>query len=167
VVEMMGQVQALPVPFLEALRGGKVKLPSGIVLGDVPPGTQTGDLLTFVNPKNHDGPPISMRVTVLSHPSLTRIGNNLAMLLPVTLAEAYRGGPITISGPWGNLDFRLPQGIHHGEKRRLAGHGVRVPGRPPGDLVVEIVLVYPAAGDEALEAALARLQGDWSPRAPV
>lgn len=163
VVDMFGQVQTLPVPFLEALRGGVVTLPSGAELGRIPPGTQSGDRLTFANPRGASAPPIHMQVTVQPHHIFSRMGANLLMELRVTLLELYRGEPIHFEGPWSNLEVRLPPGSWQGDRIRMSGHGVRLPRASPGDLLANLHVELPP-GDEGLAAALERLQGGYNPR---
>lgn len=110
---------------------------------------------------------ILLTVRVNKHPNLQRQGQNLLLALPVTAFEAYRGGPVEIPTPWGNVRMKLPAGTQNGQTLRLRGKGVQQGGKPDGDLLVTIDVRMPDGGDDALLEALERLQGGQNPRADL
>ncbi|NYH89022.1 DnaJ C-terminal domain-containing protein [Actinopolymorpha rutila] len=66
--------------------------------------------------------------------------------LPLTVEEAYRGGPrsVTLSGPGGTrrYDVNVPPGVTDGQRIRLAGQGGQgSDGAPPGDLHLVVRLL--------------------------
>ncbi|MCA9709230.1 MAG: J domain-containing protein [Myxococcales bacterium] len=127
--------------------GGKLRL-----RGQGGKGQPNGDVILTVHVKPHD--------------RLHRDGRNLYLDLPVTAYEAYRGGPLeNVPTPWGPVTLKLPQGAQNGQKLRLRGKGVQIPGRDPGDLYITLDVRMPEAGDEALLDALRRLQSGADPRA--
>lgn len=126
--------------------GGKLRL-----RGQGGPGSPPGDVLLTVH--------------VRSHPRLGRDGDDLRMALPVTAFEAYRGGPVDVRTPWGSVSVKLPAGSQNGQVLRLRNHGVRVPGKTAGDLLVTLDVRMPPAGDQRLLDALADLQAGTDPRA--
>ncbi len=135
-----------------------VKVPQGIadggklrLRGQGGGGTPAGDLLLTVRVRN------SAR--------LSRDGNDLRMAVPVTAFEAYRGGPIDVRTPWGQVSVKLPAGSQNGQTLRLRSHGVRVSGKPAGDLLVTLDVRMPPAGNQKLLDALADLQAGQDPRA--
>ncbi|HET6581995.1 MAG TPA: DnaJ C-terminal domain-containing protein [Nannocystaceae bacterium] len=135
-----------------------VKVPQGMqdgaklrLRGQGGPGTPPGDILLTVRLK--------------PHPRLVREGNDLRMSVPITAFEAYRGGPIDVRTPWGTVTLKIPAGSQNGQVLRLRNHGVRVPGKPGGDLLATLDVRMPPAGDQKLLDALADLQAGQDPRA--
>jgi curved DNA-binding protein len=135
-----------------------VKVPQGIadggklrLRGQGGGGNPAGDLL--------------LTVKVRTHPRLVRDGNDLKMSVPVTAFEAYRGGPIDVRTPWGQVSVKLPAGSQNGQTLRLRSHGVRQAGKPAGDLLVTLDVRMPPAGNQKLLDVLADLQAGQDPRA--
>lgn len=136
-----------------------VKVPQGIadqgklrLRGQGGGGNPAGDLL--------------LTVKVRTHPRLTRDGNDLRMSVPVTAFEAYRGGPIDVRTPWGQVSVKLPAGSQNGQTLRLRSHGVRAGGgKPAGDLLVTLDVRMPPPGNQKLLDLLADLQAGTDPRA--
>jgi DnaJ-class molecular chaperone len=147
-VDMAGQARTLDVKVPQGMPdAGKLRL-----RGQGGPGQPAGDVILTVRVKPHD--------------HLRREGSDLHLRLPITAHEAYRGGPVEgVPTPWGPVTLKLPAGAQNGQKLRLRGKGVTVPGRDPGDLYVTLDVRLPAAGDERLLEALERLQGDEKVRA--
>lgn len=108
---------------------------------------------------------VILTVRVKAHDHLRREGRNLHLRLPVTAFEAYRGGALDhVPTPWGPVTLKLPRGAQNGQKLRLKGKGVQIPGRDPGDLYITLDVRMPDPGDDDLLAALRKLQGDQTPR---
>lgn len=149
-VDMGGQARTLDVKVPQGVPdGGKLRL-----RGQGGPGQPPGDVILTVRVKPHD--------------HMRREGHDLHLRLPVSADEAYRGGPIEgVPTPWGPVALKLPAGAQNGQKLRLRGKGVQVPGRDPGDLYVTLDVRLPEAGDEELLAALQRLQGSHGVRATL
>lgn len=86
---------------------------------------------------------------------------SLSMQRRVTYWQVYVGRWISVSTPWATEMIEL----RRGEVRavyRLRGHGVRVQRggvEERGDLLVELDVVFPPAGDEAFALALFAAQG--------
>lgn len=73
-------------------------------------------------------------------------GQDLEIPLQITLEEAARGSQRRVSYPIGDrvetLTVKIPRGIEHGKKLRLAGKGMPGPfGGPPGDLYLRVELL--------------------------
>lgn len=149
-VDMGGQARTLDVKVPQGVPdGGKLR-----VRGQGGPGQPPGDVILTVRIKPHD--------------HLRREGHDLHLRLPVSALEAYRGGPLEgVPTPWGPVTLKLPAGAQNGQKLRLRGKGVQVPGRDPGDLYITLDVRLPAAGDEALLDTLERLQAHDRPRASL
>lgn len=134
-----------------------VKVPAGMphngklrLQGQGNPGRPPGDLM--------------LTVQVRPHPQVSRDGNHLRLQLPVTAHEAFAGGPVDVPTPWGTVSLKLPPQSQNGQTLRLRGKGVHTRGKPDGDLLVTLDVRLPTTEDEALAAALERLQGDDNPR---
>jgi DnaJ-class molecular chaperone len=149
-IDLGGQGRTLDVKVPQGMPdGGKLRL-----RGQGGPGQPAGDVILTVRVKPHD--------------HLRREGSDLHLRLPVTALEAYRGGAVEgVPTPWGPVTLKLPAGAQNGQKLRLRGKGVQVPGRDAGDLYVTLDVRLPAGGDEELLEALERLQGDEKVRAGV
>lgn len=149
-IDMGGQARTLDVKVPQGVPdGGKLRL-----RGQGGAGQPAGDVILTVRVKPHD--------------HMRREGHDLHLRLPVSAFEAYRGGPIEgVPTPWGPVTLKLPAGAQNGQKLRLRGKGVQVPGRDPGDLYVTLDVRLPEAGDEELLAALERVQGDDKVRASL
>jgi curved DNA-binding protein len=111
-------------------------------------------------------------VAVEPHPVYRRDGDTLELTLPVSLAEAIEGAKVDVPTPWGTIALRIPPRTSGGRKLRAAGMGVRHANGAKGDLIAEVQIVLPDAGDAAalaplLEAAKAAEQSTPSPRAQL
>ncbi|MBE3072441.1 MAG: J domain-containing protein [Acidobacteria bacterium] len=99
----------------------------------------------------HGGPAgdLYVRVAVSPHPLFTREGDDLHFHVPVTVHEAGLGARIELPTPSGPARLRVPPGTASGRQFRLHGRGAPSPRTgEPGDLVVEVRIVWPAVVDE-------------------
>ncbi|NJD35334.1 MAG: J domain-containing protein [Betaproteobacteria bacterium] len=93
-------------------------------------GGQAGDLYLEV----HFQPQSRFRV----------VGRDLYLVLPVAPWEAALGTTIEVGLPAGNaVKVRIPEGAQSGRQLKVKGKGI--PGKPPGDLYLEIRVVVPEA----------------------
>ena len=126
---------------------------SGSVTVDVPPGLADGDELIRAGEGHagtRGGQPGDLRVHVRVEPAagLTRVGNDLHMVLPVAVHEAVLGARISVPTPDGPVSVRVPPGTQTGQRLRLRERGV--PSRRTGsrgDLVLDVQLVLPPVID--------------------
>jgi len=72
-----------------------------------------------------------VEITVKSHKYFSREGENLRLVLPISLAEAVSGAKVTIPMPDGAISLNIPAGTNSGKTLRLKGKGVG-----GGDLLV-------------------------------
>ena len=156
----------LAVPFLASVNGAteRLTLPSGETLDvRIPAGIEDGQTLRLRgkgDPGRNGGPEgdALIEVAVAPHASFRRVGRNVELDLPVTLAEAVLGGRVPVPTPRGEVNLMVPAGSDAGARLRLRGRGVAEAGsEPAGDMFVTLTLVT-GPPDPALEAALREWQ---------
>lgn len=92
-------------------------------------GGPAGDLLLEVHFRPHD----RLRVD----------GRDLHLELPVAPWEAALGAVVPVDIPTASLKVRIPAGAQSGRQLRVRGKGL--PGSPPGDLILDLLVVLPPA----------------------
>lgn len=120
-----GSVRSLDVKIPKGVQDGqKIRLKGQ---GGQGPGGRAVDLLLKVNLQPHR----HYRVE----------GKNVTLKLPITPWEAALGTKASVPTLGGTVAVNIPAGSKGGRKMRLKGKGL--PGSPPGDQVVELVLTMP------------------------
>lgn len=84
-----------------------------------------------------------LEVHFRAHPRFRADGRDLHLSLPVTPWEAALGAVVTVDLPDGGLKVRIPEGAQSGRQLRVRGRGI--PGSPPGDLLLDLLVVLPPA----------------------
>ena len=88
-------------------------------------------------------------VDVEPHPYFTRVGRDLQVDLPITVAEAVLGAKVEVPTLEGKKSLTIPPGSSSGLKLRLRGQGVPASqGKPEGNLFVVLKIVVPKTVDE-------------------
>ena len=120
------------------------------------------------------GPPGDLFVTIRVTPSAVfkRLdGGNLEVTVPITIAEALRGGTIEVPTLRGTKKIKVPPGTKHGTIQRLRGEGAPKPrGRGVGDIRYRLEIEVPEKlSKEQSEAAekLAEAFNGSDPRAEL
>lgn len=155
---------ALEVPFLDATRGAEMRL----TLGDsndisvrIPPGAQDGQTLRLrgKGDTGHGGGPPGdalITLTVGLHPVFRREGDDILLILPITIDEAILGGKVTAPTITGPVTLTIPPGVSSGRIMRLRGRGVTRAGQETGgDQLTELKIVSPPVIDDALRDFIA------------
>jgi len=161
----------LAADFLDAITGAtkRLTLPGGRVLDvRVPPGATDGQTLRLRGQGGEgsfggaQGDAL-IEVHFAPHSFYERHGDDLRMVVPISLKEAILGGPVEVPTPGGPVKMRIPPHSDSGTELRLRGRGVAKHGdHGPGDLYATLrVNVGPA--DPALDAFMAQ----WEPLAPA
>lgn len=83
-------------------------------------------------------------------------GSDLYVEIPVTPWEAALGRKIKVPTPGGPVDLKIPPGSNSGKTLRLKGRGL--PGKPPGELYVELKVVVPPATEENVRTLYEQLE---------
>ena len=94
-------------------------------------------------------------------------GRNLALELPVAPWEAVLGADVRVPTMSGTVNLKVPADSKAGRRMRLKGRGL--PGKPPGDLIVELTIAMPdEIGPEGREL-MARMRDtiQFNPRAEL
>jgi DnaJ-class molecular chaperone len=161
---------SLTVDFLEAARGAKKRLDfDGRTLDvTIPAGVADGQILRLKGkgePGIGGGPPgdALIEVHVAPHPFFRRVGNDIHLELPITLAEAVLGGKIAVPTISGTVTMNVPKGSDTGTVLRLKGRGIAPAGRPAGDEYVTLKIVL---GEQKTDSELEAFLREWAPRHP-
>jgi molecular chaperone DnaJ len=120
----------------------------------VPAGVEDGARIRLAG-KGHAGPnggehgDLFVTVRVASHPVFRRDGDDLHIVVPVSVHEAALGARILVPSLEGQARMRIPPATQSGQRFRLRERGVPSPrGAERGDLIVEIRIVLPKILDE-------------------
>lgn len=100
-----------------------------------------------------------LEVRIKPHAIYQVDGKHVLLNLPVTPWEAALGGKVQVPTPSGRVDLAIPEGAASGQKLRLKGRGIPVPGEPAGDLFVVLQITTPPADSperRALYESMAR-----------
>lgn len=157
----------LPVDFVDAITGAtrRLTLPDGATLDvTIPAGIHEGQILRLRGkgaPSFGEGEPgdALVEITVKPHPFFSRVGNDIHLELPVTLAEAALGARIEVPTPSGKVLVTVPKGSNTGSILRLKGKGAPSRGGY-GDQLIKLKVMLPTEPDPELEAFLA----SWKPK---
>jgi DnaJ-class molecular chaperone len=156
------RLYALTVDFVEAAAGAKKRLslaPDNWLDVTIPPGIEEGQVLRL---KGKGDPGIGggaagdalIEIHVVPHAYFRRDGDNIAVELPVSLAEAVLGGRVTVPTVTGPVTMMIPKGSDSGAQLRLRGKGIHRRGGGEGDQIVTLKVVIGDSGDSELAAFL-------------
>jgi len=173
----------ISIPFKLAIDGGKAELvvdrggKKETISVTIPQGIPDGARMRLRgqgHPGTGGGPAgdILLEVGIEPHAAFRRDGDTLEVTLPITLVEALEGAKVDVPTPWGTIALKVPPRTSSGRKLRAGGMGVRHANGAKGDLIAEVQIVLPDAGDAAaadrlLEAARAAQVGGANPRAQL
>jgi molecular chaperone DnaJ len=121
----------------------------------IKPGTRDGQRIRLQGKGNagpNGGPPgdLFLIVRVGTHPVFTRVGDDIHIKIPVTIAEASLGAKVDVPTIDGRAQLKIPPGTQCGQKLRLRERGVENAQRPGqrGDQIVTVDVVIPTLQDE-------------------
>jgi DnaJ-class molecular chaperone len=156
---------SLTTDFLDAVNGAirRLTLPDGRVLDvKIPPGTAEGAVMRL---RGQGGSGMNggtrgdalIEIHVVPHPYFERHGQDIKMILPVSLPEAILGGPVEVSTPRGTVKMQIPPGSDSGTELRLRGQGVpQTKSHAAGNLYATLRVVIGKS-----DAALDDFLRDW------
>jgi DnaJ-class molecular chaperone len=151
----------LSVDFLDAVNGAskRLTLPDGGTLDvAIPAGIQEGQTLRLRGkgaPSAGEGAAgdALVEISIAPHRFFTRIGDDIYIELPITLAEAVLGARVKAPTPSGPVMLAVPKGSNTGAVLRLKGKGVARRGGH-GDELVTLKVTLPQQPNPELEAFL-------------
>jgi len=156
------------IPFREAVTGSTVTLGAADgqrITTRIPAGVRDGQKIRLRgkgSPGDAGAPAGDLILTVLveKHLVFGRDGDNLAIDLPVTFAEAALGATVSVPTLDGTpVKVKVAPGTPSGRVLRVKGRGVAHDGKT-GDLLVRVQVVVPQRLTNAAREALERLQAD-------
>jgi curved DNA-binding protein len=113
------------------------------------PGLEPGDLV--------------LSVRVQEHPLFRREEDDVHLMLPITIGEAWRGASIKVPTPQGEVSLRIPARVQSGGKLRLKGKGAPKREGGHGDLIVHLQIRLPTGHDHArIDKAVQELEGEYT-----
>jgi molecular chaperone DnaJ len=85
-----------------------------------------------------------------THPVFTRVGDDVQLTVPVTVAEASLGAKVDVPTIDGRAQLKIPPGTQSGQKLRMRERGVENAQHPEqrGDEIVTVEVVVPMLQDE-------------------
>ena len=163
--ELMSEVT---LGFSEALRGGEREILLAIpgekeprnLRVRFPAGVKDGGQIRL-REQGIDGGDVVLKIHVEEHPFLRREGDDLHLILPITVGEAYRGAKVGVPTLDGEVSLTLPKGSKSGAKLRLRGKGVPKP-NGGGDLIVTLQLRLPEGSNAELDQAIDRIESSYA-----
>lgn len=137
---------SLRTPSIDAQ--GHVSLITRTLNVKIPKGVYEGQIMRLAgkgSPGMGDGKPgdLLLELHFYPHPRFRVDGCNLYIKLPVTPWEAALGAMIPVNFFENDIRVRIPEGTQSGQQLRLRGKGI--PSKTPGDLILDIQVVLPAA----------------------
>lgn len=153
----------LQVPFTDAatLSPQRVTLATGQTIDlKLPPGVETGTQMRLSG-KGEPGPggpgDAIVTIEVQPHRHFVRDGDDVRLDLPITLAEAVKGGQVKVPTVEKPVMLTVAPGTSSGKTLRLKGKGFARKGGGRGDQLVTLQIAIPAD-----DAELARFVDGWS-----
>lgn len=128
---------------------GRIALDSRTLNVKIPKGVREGQMIRLAGQGGAgfgDGPAgdLLLEIHFRPHPRFRSDGRDLYLTLPVAPWEAALGGVVPVDLPdGGQLKVRIPEGAQSGRQLRVRGKGI--PSDPPGDLLLDLQVVLPAA----------------------
>jgi molecular chaperone DnaJ len=130
----------------------------------IKPGTRDGQRIRLAGKGNAgtEGAPSGDLYLIMrtgTHPVFTRVGDNIQVRVPVTVAEAALGAKIEVPTIDGRTQLKIPPGTQGGQKLRMRDRGVPSAAQEGkrGDQLVTVEVVVPQLRDERSKEILREL----------
>ncbi len=165
------------IDFIDSIKGTtlKIKVGSETVSLKVPAGIQDGQKLKVASkgqasPNGGPKGDLVVSIKVKSHPVFSRDGDNVRVVVPVTIAEAILGATISVpllgEAP---VKLKVAPGTPNGRALRVKGKGVQRPGKE-GDLLATVEIAVPSHVNDKAKALIEKFDRelpDEDPRADL
>ena len=128
----------------------------------VPKGVRQGQAIRLGGQASSGGD-LLLEVEYAAHPQFEVDGGNIIHVLPVAPWEAALGASVSVPTLGGAVELKIPPHSEAGRKLRLRGRGL--PGKQPGDQIVELEVLAPVPRTAEQQEAYATMQKafgeDW------
>ena len=154
----------LAVPLESVYDGGSVRIGVNGKTLDVriPKGVKPGQVIRLGGQGGHGGD-LLLEIEYAAHPSFEVDGHNIIHVLAVAPWEAALGATVSVPTLGGAVDLKIPPDSEAGRKLRLRGRGL--PGKPPGDQIVELEVLAPRVHNDTQQEAYRMMRDafgdDW------
>ena len=162
----------LKVPFVDAatMKEQRITLAGGRKINlKLPKGVEDGAKIRLAG-QGQEGPggrgDAIVTIEIAPHGFYAREGQNIRLILPVTLTEAVRGAKVMVPTPEGPVMLTVPKGSSSGKLLRLKDRGFTGKDGKRGDQLVQLAIDIPEA-DTALEQFVDGWHGGGNPRAAL
>ena len=162
----------LKVPFVDAatMKEQRVTLAGGRKINlKLPKGVEDGARIRLAG-QGQEGPggrgDAIVTIEISPHAFYVREGQNIRLILPVSLTEAVKGAKVKVPTPEGPVMLTVPKGSSSGKLLRLKDRGFTGKDGKRGDQLVQLAIDIPEA-DAALEQFVDGWGGGGNPRAAL
>lgn len=140
----------------------QVKIPAGVSAGQRLRLAGRGE----AGARGGEAGDLFLRVRLAKHPDFEIEDHNLIYEAAVAPWEAVLGANISVPTFDGRVNIKIPSGTQNGQKLRVRGRGLPIPGGEKGDLIVVTSIEVPAQITEADRALWEKLaaQSKFNPR---
>lgn len=144
----------LTIPLRQAVDGGEVHLPGVGGNVKVPAGVADGQKIRLSG-KGQQGPggagDLYLVINIAVPPGYTAEGDDLNLEVPMTVAQAVKGGTVEVPTPEGTtLSLKIPPGSQSGRRLRARGKGLPKRGGERGHLYMTLQVRVPTGDEPAL-----------------
>jgi molecular chaperone DnaJ len=121
---------------------GEVRVEKRVTV-EIPPGVEDGARLRLKNQGPKGRGDLIVQIQIAPDRFFRREGLDVIGVVPINLAQALLGSRIKVKSLDGKrVVLKIPPGTQHGQKFRIAGHGIEKNGRR-GDMYVETHVTLP------------------------
>ena len=101
-----------------------------------------------------------------TNPVFTRVGDDIQLTVPITVAEAALGAKVEVPTIDGRAQLKIPPGTQSGQKLRMRERGVESAPHPGqrGDEIVTVEVAVPHLNDERSREIMRELAQPQPPR---
>ncbi len=156
----------------EMSSGGELALKEREIRVTIPAGVADGQQIRLRGQgeggdRAGDAGDLYLEIGIRPHPVYRFEGRNVILTLPVAPWEAALGAQVEVPTLGGPVQMKISAGARAGQRLRLKGRGL--PGKPPGDELVELEIVLPPADAPAARALYEQMRRELSfdPRADL
>ncbi len=139
----------LAIPFADSVLGAQkeISVQGKSITLKIPPGIKDGQTLRVRGHGESIGAgaagDLLVKISVQSHPTISRDGLDLVTDAKVPMTTAALGGTVRVNTLTGNVDLKIPSGAQPGQQLRIRGQGIVDPSGRNGDLRVRLVVEIP------------------------